>query len=89
MRNVRVAEVPASCKSLNKGDSFVLDLGLKLFLWNGPESNRREMAKAVEIATKLRNERGAKPEIFFIDEEPENAEFWGELEDSPADVRDF
>ena len=44
-RNVRVFPVDVSYKSLNKGDVFILDCGLKLFQWNGPKSSKAERAK--------------------------------------------
>ena len=44
-RNVRVFPVEVSYKSLNKGDVFILDCGLKLFQWNGPKSSKAERAK--------------------------------------------
>jgi hypothetical protein len=37
---VRVSEVPVTNASLNKGDVFILDLGLKIFVFCGPTSNK-------------------------------------------------
>ena len=37
-KSVRCSEVPFTTKSLNSGDCFVLDAGLKLFLWQGETS---------------------------------------------------
>ena len=37
---MRVSEVPVALSSLNKGDVFILDLGLKLILFCGPTSNK-------------------------------------------------
>merc|ERR1712137_840697 len=31
--NIRVNQVPLACKSLNSGDSFILDLGLEIIQW--------------------------------------------------------
>eukprot|EP00499_Haloplacidia_sp_CaronLabIsolate_P008058 CAMPEP_0196782858 /NCGR_PEP_ID=MMETSP1104-20130614/12172_1 /TAXON_ID=33652 /ORGANISM="Cafeteria sp., Strain Caron Lab Isolate" /LENGTH=839 /DNA_ID=CAMNT_0042153103 /DNA_START=26 /DNA_END=2545 /DNA_ORIENTATION=+ len=75
-RNVRATQVALSVSSMNQGDVFVLDKGLVLFLWNGAEANRFEKAKGVELVVKLRNERGARPQVVFMDEDPENADFW-------------
>lgn len=78
-RNVRARQVPLKRESLNEGDVFILDKGLKLFLWNGKDANRFEKAKGVQLLVKLRNERGARPETVLLDEDPENDEFWSML----------
>ena len=38
MKAMRVQQVPFKASSLNKGDVFVLDGGLQLWQWNGPEA---------------------------------------------------
>ena len=38
-------QVPRSSSSLNTGDVFILDAGLQLYLWNGPEANMYEKSK--------------------------------------------
>ncbi len=35
--------------SLNSGDVFILDAGLKLYQWNGKDSNKYEKAKALDV----------------------------------------
>ena len=44
-RTVRVREVSLSTSSLNQGDVFILDAGLKLYLFNGSQANKYEKAK--------------------------------------------
>lgn len=79
-RTVRVREVPLSNASLNTGDVFILDAGLKIFVYNGKDANRGEKAKGIEVATKIRNEeRGARADIILLDEDPNNNEFWSAL----------
>eukprot|EP00392_Amoebophrya_sp_AT5.2_P006568 g6580.t1 len=82
-RAVRVSQVAKSAKSMNEGDAFVLDAGLKIFVWRGAECNRYESQKASEVARAIKTERGAKPEIFLLDaaapDSAEFAEFWQEL----------
>jgi hypothetical protein len=85
-RNVRVQQVELAASSLNQGDSFILDMGLKLFLWNGSEANRYEKAKALQVLTRLRNERGARPSVTVMDDDASNAEFWSTLGGTEADV---
>ena len=48
-RSVRVATMELSSASLNSGDVFVLDMGLKLIQWNGAEANKKEKAKALDV----------------------------------------
>jgi Gelsolin repeat len=60
---VRVEEKPLSTQSLNSGDSFVLDLGQKIFVWSGKEAHRLEKAKALDVATAVRDDRQGKPEV--------------------------
>lgn len=79
-RTVRVREVPLSNASLNTGDVFILDAGLKIFIYNGKDANRGEKVKGIEVANKIRNEeRGARAEIILLDEDPSNNEFWSAL----------
>jgi advillin len=79
-RTVRVNEVPAALASLNKGDVFILDKGLKIFLFNGPSANKNEKAKGIEVANRINSdERGARAELILIDSDPQNTEFWSEF----------
>lgn len=79
-RTVRVKEVPVALASLNKGDVFILDLGLKLFIFNGPTANKYEKAKGIEVASKLNaDERGGRAQIVILDDDPQNTEFWGKF----------
>eukprot|EP00928_Gymnodinium_smaydae_P081296 TRINITY_DN64845_c0_g1_i1.p1 TRINITY_DN64845_c0_g1~~TRINITY_DN64845_c0_g1_i1.p1 ORF type:complete len:903 (-),score=145.17 TRINITY_DN64845_c0_g1_i1:313-2766(-) len=79
-RTVRVTEVECKAGSLNTGDVFILDLGLKLFQWNGPTANMAEKAKALEVIVNIKdNQRGGKASITLMDEDPDNADFWGAL----------
>jgi len=68
-RVVRATEVPLAHSSMNTGDCFLLDKGLKLFLYSGPEANRAEKAKALELALRIRdNERGGRAEVILVNE---------------------
>ena len=42
---VHAAQVPCTTGSLNTGDVFILDAGLQLYLWNGPDANMYEKSK--------------------------------------------
>lgn len=68
-RVVRATEVPLAHSSLNTGDCFLLDKGLKLFLYHGPEANQAEKAKALELALRIRDvERGGRAEVILANE---------------------
>lgn len=77
-RTVRVTPVPVSRASLCKGDVFILDAGLNIYLFNGPTSNNSERAKGLEFAAHIKNdERGGRAQIVLLSEDPRNADFWG------------
>ena len=79
-RTVRVSEVPVSNKSLNRGDVFILDLGLKIYIFNGPTCNRAEKSKGVEVASRINSdERSGRAEIIFLEDDVKNTEFWTPL----------
>ena len=52
-RSVRVSTLPLQASSLNSGDVFILDLGLKLIQWNGAEANKKEKAKALDVCLSI------------------------------------
>lgn len=66
-RNVRVNQVKVSSDSLNRGDVFILDCGLKIFQWNGNTSSRTERAKALDVTRQIKDEeRGGKAKVIII-----------------------
>lgn len=80
-RHVRVQQVPLTVDSLNQGDVFILDLGLKLFQWNGTHANKYEKVKGLDIITHINgDERGGKAEVTVLESGKEdNADFWKAL----------
>lgn len=79
-RTVRISNVPVARTSLNSGDVFLLDSGLKIYLFNGPKANKYEKAKGIEVATAINNdERGGRAQLIFLDSDPRNADFWTTL----------
>jgi len=76
-KSLRVTEVPLSADSLNSGDVFILDLGLKLIQWVGKQAGIAEKAKATALARAFDDERGGKVEIQVLAEGESGAEeFW-------------
>lgn len=78
-KNVRVREVPRASTSLNNGDVFILDMGLKLYQWNGSKAGIFEKSKAGQLCRSLDSERGGKPEVIVQEEGSEDQEFWNGL----------
>ncbi|XP_060118532.1 villin-1 [Heteronotia binoei] len=73
-KNVVAAEVEMSWSSFNQGDVFLLDLGKLIIQWNGPESNRMERLKGMNVAKDIRDhERGGRAQIGVVDGEAEAA----------------
>lgn len=62
----RVFPVPVLASSLNQGDSFVLDLGTDIYIWNGEEANKFEKVSALNFAINVKNhERKMKAVLHY------------------------
>jgi len=77
---VRVREVPMKASSLNGGDIFILDLGLKIYQWNGSKAGVTEKSKATILSRALDDERGGKPQVIVLQEGDKDKDFWSHLE---------
>jgi len=83
-----VREVPLNHGSLNSGDVFILDEGMKIYQFQGRGASGGEKMKAAQIARGIDDERGSKVEIHVLDEENEDkatgkdAEDWKHFWDS-------
>lgn len=79
-KTLRVTEVPLSADSLNSGDAFILDLGLKVIQWVGKSAGIAEKSKATALARAFDDERGGKVEIQVFSEGDHGLEeFWKHL----------
>jgi gelsolin len=89
-KNVVVREVPAHASSLNKGDVFILDLGLKLIQFVGPKAGIAEKGKASQLARALDDERGSKVEIHVIglDDKDDHAKTFWDFLGGKAEIAD-
>lgn len=85
-KKIRAAEVACSAKSLNDGDSFVLDAGLAVYLWVGSKSRKQEVFSANQLLDEIKNERGPKCTSATLDEMG-NDEFWSILGGSLDDIQ--
>lgn len=82
-RAVRAFEVPVKASSLNHGDVFILDAGLKIYIFIGQTSNAFEKMKGGALAHNLVGARQGKSKLCT--ELDEN--FWRILGGSMADVK--
>lgn len=74
INTMKMVQVPFSKDQLASEDSFVADLGTKIYIWQGKACNVKEKVKAGEWARKIDAERaGAQNEVIF--EEGDDAEF--------------
>jgi hypothetical protein len=88
-RHPRMWSVDIKADSINEGDVFILDLGLKLYFWPGKEANVNEKVKGMEILFNIKNtERGGHPEHFYPRESDPQAdeEFWAVLGGRPETI---
>lgn len=90
-KTLTVTSVPVSCSSLNTGDVFILDQGLKIYQWNGSKAAGSEKGKAMEFTSLLKSERSGKPEVVVFNQDDTDATpFWdgiggkGEVKDEPS-----
>ena len=67
-RNVTAKEVKVSWDSFNRGDSFIIDIGHLIIVFNAAESNRAEQMKANNLAKDIRDrERGGRARVEIVD----------------------
>jgi gelsolin len=84
-RHVKVTQVPMERKSLNSGDVFILDKGLKIIQFNGKKSGAMERNKGAQLCRALDDNRSGKAEVLVIEEGDKNPDFWGAL-GGPGDI---
>ncbi|XP_077304014.1 villin-1 [Lithobates pipiens] len=73
-KNVLAGEVPFDWNSFNTGDVFLVDLGKLIIQWNGPDSNKMERLRGMNLAKDIRDrERGGRTHIFVVEGDDEEA----------------
>ena len=78
-KSVRVTEVKLSRDSLNRGDTFLLDMGMEIIQWNAPKAGIFEKRKGNELIQALKSERNGKPSSRVLDGLEDDAVFWKTL----------
>jgi len=73
---VVVTEVERSYKSLNSGDCFILDAGLKIYQFNGKSSSGIERSKSMELSVALSKDRKTAKVTVLTEGDADMADFW-------------
>lgn len=82
-KTVKAYQIPVKASNLNKGDAFILDAGLKVYIWYGESANAFEKSKAAALHSNVVASRNGKAKkITTVDDE-----FWKILGGSVSDVR--
>jgi len=82
-RTMKVSQVSVKASSMNHGDAFILDAGLKVYLWVGDTANAFEKARAAAVQANIINSRMGKAKKVPVDDD-----FWKILGGSESDVLD-
>ncbi|KAI5719900.1 hypothetical protein M8J76_016466 [Diaphorina citri] len=78
--SIHLEPVPVLSESLDPRFVFLLDAGLKLYIWNGPKAKNTFKSKTRLLAEKInKNERKNKAEILTEQYNGESSEFWALL----------
>jgi len=75
-KKIRAVQVAVSPASLNSGDSFVLDAGLRVFCWHGKTAGAFQKAQAAILAETINSERSDKCNVRVFEEGQDAAPFW-------------
>ena len=88
LKNIRVQQIAPKASGMNHGDVFILDLGLKLFQFNGRTSGMWEKEKAREVVVSIKSERNGKPSLDVIDDDgrQEEGDFWKAIHGKSEDL---
>lgn len=89
-KKVRSTQVDLACGSLNSGDCFILDAGLKIYVWQGKSAGVFEKSKAGELAQAIDDEREGKPVRVMIREgqkDEDSAAFFALLSGKESDIK--
>ncbi|KAL5509687.1 hypothetical protein EMCRGX_G005093 [Ephydatia muelleri] len=87
---VKVVEKPLNKHCLDSSDVFILDMGLKLYQWNGKTGNKDERYKAAEYIQGIKQGRDGKPSVDVLDEDSTEKThiFYTSLSDDPLETEE-
>jgi len=81
-KTTKAYQIPAVAKNLNHGDAFVLDAGLKVYIWCGKDANAFEKSKSANLQSNIIASRQGKAKKV---NDPDD-DFWKVLKGSISDV---
>ncbi|XP_067937826.1 gelsolin-like protein 2 isoform X2 [Watersipora subatra] len=88
-RRTEIKQIPMRRKLVNSGDVFIMDLGMKIYQWNGSNCSKDEKYNAAAYCQQLESERGrAKTDVLEEDSCPETHEFYEKLIIEECDVEE-
>lgn len=68
-KNVRLRQVELAVSAMNKGDCFILDADRDVYVWVGPNANRIEKLKAINVGNDIRDQdHNGRATVQIIDE---------------------
>lgn len=67
-KQIAVNEIGFKKGNLNSEDVFIVDLGLRIFQFNGETANKDEKFRATQYVQQLRSERMGKPRLDILEE---------------------
>jgi len=82
-KTIRATQVPVAAKSMNQGDVFILDAGVKIYTFIGSSANAFEKLKGAQLVQSLVAGRSGKSKA----ENDLDDEFWKVLGGKPSDVQ--
>mmetsp|Transcript_73235 Transcript_73235/g.161694 ORF Transcript_73235/g.161694 Transcript_73235/m.161694 type:complete len:404 (-) Transcript_73235:52-1263(-) len=82
-KTTRAFEIPCKASNMNHGDVFVLDAGLKIYLWVGDQANAFEKSKGANLQSNIVGSRQGKAKKVNVADD----EFWSKLGGSIDDVK--
>ncbi|TPP65708.1 Severin [Fasciola gigantica] len=85
INHVELSEVSFSRKALHSDDVFILDLGTKMYQWNGKNASKDERFRASQYLQFIEGDRNGRCVTIVIDEGDREgtAEFLSHLPDDP------
>jgi len=67
-KQIAIFQVPMKRGNLNSEDVFILDMGLRIYQFNGETATKDEKFKATQYVNIMRSERQGKPRLDILDE---------------------
>jgi len=84
-KTVTAMEVPMRGDSFNAGDVFILDMGMKVYQWNGSSAGIWEKQKAAELVRAIDDERKSAVDITTCEQGADGDFRWDVIEGGKPD----